>query len=52
MFFGPQRAMVAAEVTFDPDLVTEEITDRIGEIEAELEATDSRVAMIYIEPAT
>ncbi len=52
VFFGPQKAMVAAEVTFDPELVTGEITELIGEIETELEATDSRVAMIYIEPST
>ncbi|NHX37101.1 MULTISPECIES: cation diffusion facilitator family transporter [Halolamina] len=51
VFFGPQEAMVAAEVTFDSDLVTAEITDRIDEIEAELEASDGRVAMIYIEPS-
>jgi cation diffusion facilitator family transporter len=50
VFFGPQRALVAAEVSFDPSLVTGDIDDTIAEIEAKLEAADSRVELIYIEP--
>ncbi|MFB6221471.1 MAG: cation diffusion facilitator family transporter [Halolamina sp.] len=50
VFFGPQRALVAAEVSFDPDLVTGDIDEDIAEIEAKLKEGDSRVELIYIEP--
>ncbi|MFW5939023.1 MAG: cation diffusion facilitator family transporter, partial [Halolamina sp.] len=50
VFFGPQQAMVAAEVTFERSTVPDEIEEAIDEIEAKLETADSRVAQIYIEP--
>ncbi|MEF8801780.1 MAG: cation diffusion facilitator family transporter [Halolamina sp.] len=50
VFFGPQRALVTAEVSFDPALVTGDIDETIAEIEAKLRENDSRVELIYIEP--
>ncbi|AEN06793.1 cation diffusion facilitator family transporter [Halolamina sp.] len=50
VFFGPQRALVAAEVSFDPTLVTGDVDEVIGEIETNLTEGDSRVELIYIEP--
>jgi cation diffusion facilitator family transporter len=50
VFFGPQRALVTAEVSFDPTLDTGDIDDTIAEIEAKLKEGDSRVELIYIEP--
>ncbi len=50
VFFGPQNAMVAVEISVDSDLAAEAIDDAIHEIEADLEAADSRVSTIYIEP--
>jgi cation diffusion facilitator family transporter len=50
VFFGPQRALVAAEVSFDPGLVTGDIDDVIDDIETKLKEGDARVELIYIEP--
>jgi len=50
VFFGPQQALVAADVSFDPSLATGEISDIIDEIEGKLEEGDKRVEMVYIEP--
>lgn len=50
VYFGPQRALVTANVTLDEGSVTGEIDDVIGEIEEKLRESDSRVQMIYIEP--
>jgi len=50
VFFGPQTAMVAAEVSFDPGLVTGDIDDAINDIEQRLKEADSRVQVVYIEP--
>ena len=50
VFFGPQNAMVAVEISVDADLAAEEVDDAIHEIETKLEEADSRVSTIYIEP--
>jgi len=50
VFFGPQRALVAADVSFDPNLATGDIDESIAEIEAKLREGDSRVDVVYIEP--
>ncbi|QKY20433.1 cation diffusion facilitator family transporter [Halolamina sp. CBA1230] len=50
VFFGPQNAMVAVEISVDADLAAEEIDDAIHEIETKLGEADSRVSTIYIEP--
>jgi len=50
VFFGPQRALVAAEVSFDAGLVTGDINDVIDDIETKLREGDERVDLIYIEP--
>ncbi len=50
VFFGPQRALVAADVSFDPELVTGDIDEAIAAIEATLREADSRVELVYIEP--
>jgi cation diffusion facilitator family transporter len=50
VFFGPQKAMVAADVSFESDLTTGQVDDAITEIEKRLKETDSRVTVVYIEP--
>jgi len=50
VFFGPQDAMVAVEISVDPGLAAEAVDDAIHEIEAKLTDADSRVSTIYIEP--
>ncbi|GAB7094622.1 cation diffusion facilitator family transporter [Halolamina litorea] len=50
VFFGPQKAMLTAQVSFDPSLATGDIDDSISEIERKLEEADSRVSLVYIEP--
>ena len=50
MFVGPADALVAANVSFDPELDTADIDEDIRRIEAKLRETDDRVNMVYIEP--
>jgi cation diffusion facilitator family transporter len=50
MFVGPAEALVTADVSFDPELVTGGIDEDISEIEAKLRETDDRVKIIYLEP--
>jgi divalent metal cation (Fe/Co/Zn/Cd) transporter len=50
VFFGPERALVTAEVSFDADLDTAALDEDISQIEANLRALDDRLRMIYIEP--
>ncbi|MFB6127259.1 MAG: cation diffusion facilitator family transporter [Halolamina sp.] len=50
VFIGPQKVLVTADVSFDPDYSTGAIDDAIGALEAELEAADDRVATVYVEP--
>ncbi len=49
-YVGPEKLLVALDVSFDPELDTEEIDDHISDIEAELKAADNRVHFVYIEP--
>jgi cation diffusion facilitator family transporter len=50
VFVGPQRVLLTADVSFDPDLVAEELEDDIEQLESELTSRDSRVKYVYIEP--
>ncbi|SEO55005.1 cation diffusion facilitator family transporter [Halogranum amylolyticum] len=50
MFIGPGKALVAADVSFDKELLTGDIGEDIKQIEKKLKQTDSRVKTIYIEP--
>ena len=50
MFVGPADALVAANVSFDPQLDTGDIDEDIRRIEAKLREKDDRVNMVYIEP--
>ena len=50
MFVGPSAILVAADVSFDPDLVTDDIDADIGRIEEKLRARDDRVRFVYVEP--
>ncbi|MFB6137847.1 MAG: cation diffusion facilitator family transporter [Halobacteriaceae archaeon] len=50
VFFGPNRLLVTADVSFDPDLDTAEIDALISGIEDDLYAADDRVRTVYIEP--
>jgi cation diffusion facilitator family transporter len=50
VFFGPEQALVTAEVSFDADLDTTALDEDISQIEANLRALDDRLRMIYIEP--
>ncbi|RDZ66378.1 cation transporter [Haloferax sp. Atlit-12N] len=49
-YVGPEKLLVALDVSFDSELGTEEIDDHISDIEAELKAADDRVHFVYIEP--
>jgi divalent metal cation (Fe/Co/Zn/Cd) transporter len=50
MFVGPNEILVTADVSFDPDLGTEDIDAGIDAIEADLKARDDRVRFVYVEP--
>ncbi|QLG28494.1 cation diffusion facilitator family transporter [Halorarum halophilum] len=50
MFIGPGEALVTADVSFDPDLVTGDIEEDIHQIESKLRKRDNRVRIVYIEP--
>ncbi|MGB9987006.1 cation diffusion facilitator family transporter [Salarchaeum japonicum] len=50
VFFGPNRVLVTADVVFDSSWDTERIDDTITAIEDELQATNSDVRKVYIEP--
>ncbi|MFD1687785.1 cation diffusion facilitator family transporter [Halolamina salifodinae] len=50
VFFGPQKALVAVDVSVDPALDTEAVSEIIAELEQELREGDTRVTMVYIEP--
>jgi cation diffusion facilitator family transporter len=50
VYFGPERLLVAADVSFDPGLETEAIDETIDSIEDLLTTTDDRVKRVYIEP--
>jgi len=50
MFVGPKGLLVAADVSFDPELATDDIDADIGRIEEKLRARDDRVRFVYVEP--
>jgi cation diffusion facilitator family transporter len=50
VFFGPEKVLVTADVSFDPDLQTGDIDEDITQIEEKLKRTDERVKMVYLEP--
>jgi cation diffusion facilitator family transporter len=50
MFIGSGRVLVTADVSFDADITTDEVDNRIGEIETQMREYDDRVKTIYIEP--
>ena len=50
VYFGPERAMLAADVSFDPGMDTAEIDDRISAIEEEITSADPSIKRVYIEP--
>jgi cation diffusion facilitator family transporter len=52
VYFGPERVVVTADVSFDPSLDTGDIDDRITAIERALKDTSSGVRTVYIEPET
>ena len=50
VYFGPERAVLTADVSFDPGMNTEEIDDRISALEAEIMSADPSIERVYIEP--
>jgi cation diffusion facilitator family transporter len=50
VFVGAGEALVTADVSFDPELVTGELDDEIAAIESDLRAADERVRYVYVEP--
>lgn len=51
MYIGPQEVLLAADVSFDPELDTVDIDTDIKELENKLRDADRRVRYLYIEPA-
>ncbi|WP_416838413.1 cation diffusion facilitator family transporter [Haloferax sp. DFSO52] len=49
-YVGPEKLLLALDVSFDSELDTEEIDDRITAIEKKLKDADDRVHFVYIEP--
>lgn len=50
VFFGPGSLLVAADVSFDATLDTEDLDADIDQIETKLREADDRVKTVYIEP--
>ncbi|PSP28647.1 cation transporter, partial [Halobacteriales archaeon QH_2_65_14] len=50
MFIGAGKVLVTADVSFDPDLNTEDIDEDVGEIERKIKEIDDRVKLVYVEP--
>ncbi|MFB6108058.1 MAG: cation diffusion facilitator family transporter [Haloplanus sp.] len=50
MFVGPDDILIAADVSFDPDLDTADIDGDITHIEEKLRERDERVRFVYVEP--
>jgi cation diffusion facilitator family transporter len=50
VYFGPERAMLTADVSFDPDMDTESIDERIGAIETAVREQSPHIKRVYIEP--
>jgi cation diffusion facilitator family transporter len=50
MFVGPAAILVAADVSFDPELNTDDVDADIERIEEKLRERDDRVRFVYVEP--
>jgi cation diffusion facilitator family transporter len=50
VFFGPERLLVTADVSFDGELDVDEVDERITAIERALMDHQSQVKKVYIEP--
>ena len=50
VYFGPERAILTADVSFGPEMDTEDIDDRISSIEREIMSTEPSIKRVYIEP--
>jgi cation diffusion facilitator family transporter len=51
VYFGPERVLVVADVTFDPALSADDIESHIDRLAEELRATNDHIGRVYIEPA-
>ncbi|MFB6186014.1 MAG: cation transporter dimerization domain-containing protein, partial [Halobacteriaceae archaeon] len=52
VYFGPERIIIAADVSFESNLDTDEIDSRITAIEDAIVEQNSSVRKVYIEPET
>jgi len=50
VYFGPERAVLTADVSFEPGMDTGKIDARITSIEEEIMSRNSSVKRVYIEP--
>jgi len=50
VYFGPEKALLAADVSFDPAMDTGEIDERITSIEAAVMDAAPQIKRVYIEP--
>ncbi len=52
VYFGPENVLVTADVSFDPSLSTEELEQRIDEIEDGIREEEPLVRDVYVEIGT
>ena len=52
VFFGQNRVVVTADVSFDEDMTADEMDEQITELEKQLRDANEKVAEVYIEPET
>jgi len=52
VYFGPERVLITTDVRFDPTLDADAIDDRITAIEDAIQAEQSFVEKVYVEPET
>ena len=52
VFFGQDRVVITADVTFDGDVTAEEMDEEITRLEEQLRETNEKVAEVYVEPRT
>jgi cation diffusion facilitator family transporter len=50
VYFGPEKALLAADVSFDPALETEEIDERISSIGQAVMERSPQIRRVFIEP--
>jgi cation diffusion facilitator family transporter len=50
MYVGPEQLLVAADVSFDENLETDEIDEDVDQLETALTSADDRIRFVYIEP--